>query len=77
MKKKLNSNSGFTLIELIIAIAVLAFLMTAVSSMMGSSVMTNRKAQADLEVQTSAQETYNRITDAIMQAKKIYIFGYT
>lgn len=77
MKKKLNSNSGFTLIELIIAIAVLAFLMTAVSSMMGSSVMTNRKAQADLEVQTSAQETYNRITDAIMQAKKVYIFGYT
>lgn len=77
MNKKLNSNRGFTLIELIIAIAVLAFLMTAISSLMTSSLMTNRKTQADIEVQTTAQETYNKITDALMQAKSIYVLGYT
>ena len=54
MKNKLKSNSGFTLIELIIAIAILAFLMTAVGSMMSSSVLTNRKAQADITVQDAA-----------------------
>ncbi len=77
MNKKLNSNRGFTLIELIIAIAVLAFLMTAISSLMTSSLITNRKTQADIEVQTTAQETYNKITDALMQAKAIYVLGYT
>ncbi len=77
MNKKLNSNRGFTLIELIIAIAVLAFLMTAISSLMTSSLITNRKTQADIEVQTTAQETYNKITDALMQAKTVYILGYT
>lgn len=77
MNKKLNSNRGFTLIELIIAIAVLAFLMTAISSLMTSSLITNRKTQADIEVQTTAQETYNKITDALMQAKSIYVLGYT
>lgn len=77
MNKKLNSNRGFTLIELIIAVAVLAFLMTAISSLMTSSLITNRKTQADIEVQTTAQETYNKITDALMQAKSIYVLGYT
>lgn len=77
MNKKLNNNRGFTLIELIIAIAVLAFLMTAISSLMTSSLITNRKTQADIEVQTTAQETYNKIMDALMQAKSIYILGYT
>lgn len=77
MNKKLNSNRGFTLIELIIAIAVLAFLMTAISSLMTSSLITNRKTQADIVVQTTAQETYNKITDALMQAKSVYILGYT
>lgn len=77
MNKKLNSNRGFTLIELIIAIAVLAFLMTAISSLMTSSLITNRKTQADIVVQTTAQETYNKITDALMQAKSIYVLGYT
>lgn len=38
-----NKNSGFSLVELIIAIAVLAFLMLAVSSFMGSSVITNKE----------------------------------
>ncbi len=77
MNKKLNNNRGFTLIELIIAIAVLAFLMTAISSLMTSSLISNRRTQADIVVQTTAQETYNKITDALMQAKSIYVLGYT
>lgn len=77
MTKLKSKNDGFTLIELIIAIAVLAFLMTAISSMMGSSVFANKKAQADMTIQSDAQDTYNKITDTIMQAKDVYIFGYT
>lgn len=76
MKKIKNSNNGFTLIELIIAIAILAFVMSAVSAFMGVSVYNNRKAQADVVVQTTAQETYDSISDSFKQAKDIVIIGY-
>lgn len=75
MNKK-NKNSGFSLIELILAIAVLAFLMLAVSSFMGSSVMQSKKTKADVRLQAQAQETYSLITDTIMQASDIIIGGY-
>lgn len=77
MKQRVKNNGGFTLIELIIAIAILAFLMTAVSSVMSSSALANKKAKADISIQTGAQQTYNRLTDSISQAKSIVIYGYT
>ncbi len=76
MKRIKNNNSGFTLVELIIAMAVLAFLMTAIGSLMGSSVASHRKQKAEIQVHTSAQETYNQIADSIMQAKEVVIVGY-
>jgi prepilin-type N-terminal cleavage/methylation domain-containing protein len=72
---KTERNKGFTLVELIIALAVLAFLMTAVSSFMGSSVMNNRKAKADIKVTTDSQLVYNQISDCIMQARNVIIVG--
>ncbi|MBP3622377.1 MAG: prepilin-type N-terminal cleavage/methylation domain-containing protein [Lachnospiraceae bacterium] len=77
MKKNSKSNSGFTLIELIIAMAMLAFVMTAVSSFMGSGVLGYKKAKADITVHNSAQETYNNLVDTAMQANDIIIYGYT
>lgn len=76
MKQKIKQNSGFSLIELIIAMAVLAFLMLAVSSFMSSSVIQNKKAKVDVRLQAQAQETYSLITDSIMQATDIAIIGY-
>ena len=72
-----TKNSGFSLIELVIAIAVLSFLMLAVSSFMGSSVMHTKKAKVEVRLQAQAQETYSLITDTIMQASDIIIGGYT
>lgn len=74
MKKK--HNNGFTLIELIIAIAMLAFLMTAVSAFMASGIANYKKAKADVRVHNSAQENYDMVSDAIMEAKDVYLFGY-
>jgi prepilin-type N-terminal cleavage/methylation domain-containing protein len=73
-KSKLNK--GFTLVELIIAIAMLAFLMTAVSAFMTSGIISFKKAKADVRVHNSAQENYDIISDAIMEAKDIYLIGY-
>ncbi len=76
MKMFKKNNSGFTLVELIIAMAVLAFLMTAIGSLMGSSIASHKKQKAEIRVHTSAQETYNQITDSIMQAKNVVVVGY-
>ena len=72
-----KKNKGFTLVELIVAVAVLALLITAVVTMMGHESVILKKHEADISVQTSAQETYNDIADIIMQAKKIRIVGYS
>ena len=76
MNCKKEKNSGFTLIELIIAIAMLAFIMTAVSALMGSSILSFKKTKAGISVQNQAQATYDRLTDSVMQAKNIVIYGY-
>lgn len=77
MKKTNKSNGGYTLIELIIAIAILAILLTTISYLMSSSFFTYRKVKADASIHTKAQETYNSISDAIMQANEVILLGYT
>lgn len=76
MKERLKKNSGFTLVELIIAMAILAFLMTAVSAFMGSGVMSFKKAKADITVHNSAQEVYDQLSDTIMSANDMIVYGY-
>lgn len=76
MKGKTKKNSGFTLVELIIAMAILAFLMTAVSAFMLSGVMSSKKAKADIVVHNTAQDVYDQLADSIMSAKDIIIYAY-
>lgn len=76
MKKKKSFDSGYTLIELIIAMAILAFLMTAISSVMSTSVMSFKKAKADIAVHNGAQDTYNQLIDSFMQSNNVVIYGY-
>ena len=76
MTKKIKSNNGFTLIELVIALAMLAFIMTAVSALMGSSVLSFRKSKANISIQNSAQSAYDKLSDVIMQSKRVVIYGY-
>ncbi len=70
-------NRGVTLVELMVALAVLAMLMTAVIMLMSNNTVIYRKTKADISVQTSAQETYSTLQDSIMQAKSIELKAYT
>ena len=74
--KNLNNNKGVTLVELVVSLAILALLATAVVGVMNSNTMVFRKNKTDLVVQTDAQTTYNKIYEELMQAKHVYIEGY-
>ncbi|SNU07146.1 prepilin-type N-terminal cleavage/methylation domain-containing protein [Lachnospiraceae bacterium] len=71
-----NNNKGVTLIELVVSLAILALLATGVIGVMNSNTVVFRKNKTDIAVQNSAQETYNKIYEEIMQAKYVYIEGY-
>ncbi|MBR6173951.1 MAG: prepilin-type N-terminal cleavage/methylation domain-containing protein [Eubacterium sp.] len=75
MNRRGRDNRGVTLIELMIAIAILAMLMTAVIMMMSNNSVVYRKTKADINVQTTAQETYAALQDVIMQATDVKIWG--
>ena len=74
--KNLQRNKGFTLVELIVSIAILAFIIIAVGGIMFANNIIYRKEKADLTVQSNAQDIYNKINEDIMQAKHVYIEGY-
>lgn len=74
--KNLKNNNGVTLLELVVAVAILALLGTAIVGIMGSNTAIFRKNKADIGVQMSAEETYNKLEEDIMQAEHIYIEGY-
>ena len=67
--KRLRNDKGISLIELVVALAILSMLMVAVMALMNNNTIIFRKAKSDLKVQSQAQEAYNRISDVIMQAK--------
>ena len=77
MNRKQVNNRGVTLVELVVALAILAMVMTAVIMMMSSNSVVYRKTKSDIDVQTKAQETFNTLQDSIMQAKYIEMKGYT
>ena len=74
--KNLSKNSGVTLVELIVSLAILSLVATAIVGIMGSNTQIFRKNKADITIQSNAQEVYNRISEDIMQAKYIYVEGY-
>lgn len=71
MKKK--HNQGFSLVELILAIAILAIIMVAVASFMNSTTRVYNRTKNGIEVSQDSQDLYDLISDKIMQAKEIRI----
>ncbi len=76
MKIRKGNNRGVTLVEIMIAIAILAMVMTAVIMLMSNNTVVYRKTKADINVQTTAQETYTTIQESVMQATSIRLTGW-
>ena len=72
----LQKNKGFTLVELVLSIAILSLIIIAISGMMYSNNIVFRKTKSDVNLQNVAQDCYDKLSSDIMQAKNIAIEGY-
>ena len=75
-RKPIQSNKGFTLVELIITVAIMTLIGVAMVGIMSSNTVAFRKTKSDLDVQNVAQDTFNKISNDLMQAKAVYIEGF-
>ncbi|MCM1497749.1 MAG: type II secretion system GspH family protein [Clostridium sp.] len=73
MCKKVNRNRGFTLVELLISMALLSIIMLMVVQFMSTTAGANKKAQHNLKAQSEANEVMQNITDSIMQANYVRV----
>ena len=75
MKTKFKDDSGFTLVELIVALAIMALLMVAVIGLMSMNSASNKRLKADISVQSAAEDLSQSITDTVMQAQEVEIWS--
>lgn len=73
MNQKVNKNKGFSLIELLIAITILAIIMMMISGFVTTTLHTQRKTKKDMQIQEEAQRIYSQFSDIIMQATYIRV----
>lgn len=68
-----NRNKGFSLVELLVAIAVMSIIMVMVVQMMGNSSVILRKTNKKLALQTEALEFREQFSDILMQATYVRV----
>lgn len=73
MKKKCNHNQGFSLLELLIAIAIIAIIIVALASFMGTTTRSYRRTSENIAVRQNSQKLYDMIGDKLMQANDVRI----
>lgn len=73
MKNTYKKNKGFSLMELLIAIAILSIIMVAIGSFMTTTLHTQSKTSKEIEIQDEAQRIYYQMADILMQATYIRV----
>lgn len=67
----IHNKKGFTMVELVIVIAIMGIVFTAISSFLINNIKTFHRAEDQIHTQHNAQSAINIIVDNIMGAKGI------
>lgn len=68
MGRQTNKNQGFSLVELLISMALLSIVMLMVVQFMSTTTMANRKTRSNLEVQSEASMVMANLEDTLQTA---------
>lgn len=74
--KKRQYNKGFSLIELLISMALLSIIMLMVVQFMSTTTAANKRTKYNLKAQMTSNEVMQNITDSISQANYIRVTPY-
>lgn len=69
-KIKTSGNKGFTLIELVVAIAIMSMVMIAAAGLIVSASNSYRLSNIEIELQMEAQTAMNQLNDILIEAKQ-------
>lgn len=70
---KRTCNKGFSLVELLVSIAVLSIIMVMVVQFMGTASVTLRKTRKKIDLQSEAMEFREKFSDIMMQATYVRV----
>lgn len=73
MENQMNKNKGFSLIELLIAVAILSIVMIMVTQFMSTTSGALSKTKKNLAIQTEAMELGEQLSDSLAQATYIRV----
>ncbi|MDE6434255.1 MAG: prepilin-type N-terminal cleavage/methylation domain-containing protein [Lachnospiraceae bacterium] len=73
MSRQMNKNQGFSLIELLISMALLSIVMLMVVQFMSTTTMANKKTRNNLEVQTEASMVMLNLEDTLVTATYVSV----
>ncbi|MBO6138369.1 MAG: type II secretion system protein [Lachnospiraceae bacterium] len=77
IERKMSKNRGYSLIELIVVLAIAAVLVIIVGSIMVTSAGTYSRANAETSVQSRAQIVMNQINDLVIDTTGKADYGYS
>lgn len=80
MKKQLKKSKGFSLVELMVAMAITGIILVMVTSVITSSYSSYTRENIKANLQNDAQSIMNSVSDAVMEGKyinKAYATGDT
>ena len=72
-----KSRFGFTIVEILIALVILALLLTAVAVALQASVINYRENEDMFKAMNAARQVLCRITTEVRTAQEVYIVGET
>ncbi|MCM1307654.1 MAG: prepilin-type N-terminal cleavage/methylation domain-containing protein [Butyrivibrio sp.] len=71
--KHRKRNKGFSLLEVLVAVAITAIIATLLAAFISSGSRSFKKQSNSIDLQNMLQETSNKITDSLMEATSVTI----